>query len=425
MGWRLMGLGLALLAALAGSAGWSHDKGTGKEVPATGKAVPALASIDRLMTSFLAQHDLPGAAVAVARNGRLVYARGFGHADRDKGEVVRPDALFRIASVSKPLTAVAVLQLVERGKLKLNDHVFKVLGLEEPKEPQVPFDPRWKYVTILELLQHTGGWDRDKAFDPMFVSPDIVRTLKVPPPALPDAIIRYMLRRPLQFDPGEGYSYSNFGYCLLGRIIEKASGQSYEEYVRKEVLAPLGVKQLRLGKTLPAERARGEVKYYVGAKKTTGRAVMGPNLGKQVPLPYGAWCIEAMDAHGGWLATAPDLVRFAAAFEDPARCPLLGKNSIDRMFGRPRGVAGFKKNGKPRESYYGCGWEVVTIGPGQFNYWHTGLLDGTSTLLVHRFDGLTWAILFNGTGPKDTPAGLIDGLMHEAVDAVKNWPRGP
>jgi N-acyl-D-amino-acid deacylase len=393
-------------------------------VEATGRVDRRLASFDRLMTDFLNEHELPGAALAVSRNGRLVYSRGFGHADREAKQAVQPEALFRIASISKPLTAVAVLQLAERGRLKLDEPVFPVLKLQEPKGKGIVFDPRWKTVTILHLLQHRGGWDRDQSFDPMFRSPTIVKELNVPPPADPPAIIRYMLRQPLQFDPGSKDVYSNFGYCLLGRVIEKVSGQSYEEYVRKEVLAPLGIHTMRLGATLPEKRARGEVKYYV-ANNGTGTAVMGPRLGQPVPSPYGAWCLESMDAHGGWLASAPDLVRFISAFGDPRRCKILKLKSIEIMLARPPGAAGFEADGKPRDAYYACGWMVRPIGnTGRANIWHGGSLDGTSTLLVGRHDGLSWAVLFNSrdSAKKKDPAGTIDSLLHEAADAVQTLP---
>jgi N-acyl-D-amino-acid deacylase len=182
---------------------------------------------------------------------------------------------------------------------------------------------------------------------------------------------------------------------------------------------------MRLGATLPEKRARGEVKYYV-RKDQTGPAVMGPNLGKQVPQPYGAWCLESMDAHGGWLASASDLVRFAAAFNDPQHCKILNRKSIEILFARPPGAAGHKPDGKPLDAYYACGWMVRPIGgAGAANTWHTGSLDGTSTLLMRRHDGLTWAALFNSrnNAKKFAPAAAIDPLLHEAADAVKNWPR--
>src|SRR5580700_8452025 len=197
-------------------------------IVATGKTDPRLISFDRLVLAFLQENDVPGAQLAVAKNGRVRYSRGFGFADRDKKETVQPTSLFRIASISKSITAVAVMRLVEQGKIKLDDKVFEVLKLEQPKS--VNFDERWKQVTIRHLLQHTGGWDKEKSFDPLNHSWQIVKELNSKQPVTPSEIVRYMLGKPLQFDPGSEYHYGNFGYCLLGRVIEKVSGLSYEEY---------------------------------------------------------------------------------------------------------------------------------------------------------------------------------------------------
>lgn len=391
-------------------------------IPVTGREEARFASVDKLVMSFLDEHKLPGAAVAIARNGRVVYARGFGFADAEAKSPVQPDSLFRVASISKPVTAAAVLQLVGRGKLKLDELVFDVLQLKEPTGQEIAFDPRWKKVTIDHLLHHTGGWDRARAFDPMFASPKVVAELGVPPPASPDAIIQYMLRRPLQFDPGSEFAYSNFGYCLLGRVIEKRSGMGYEAYVREQVLKPLGIEGMQLGRTLFADRAKGEVRYHQPGAEPA-KAIMGPEIGKPVPLPYGVWCVESMDSHGGWIGAAPDLAKFASAFEDPAKCKLLQKREAEEMFAPPAAPVSRTESGTLKNRYYACGWQVVSAGEGRFNYYHTGSLDGTSTILVHRHDGLSWAILFNSRGGKTPPAVLIDPLMHKAVDEVKDWPK--
>ena len=385
------------------------------ELPVSGTDQAELASFDELMTTFVREQQVPGAALAVTKDSRLVYARGFGLADRQRQQPVQPTALFRIASISKPVTAVAVLQLVERKKLTLNAGVCDVLALPEPS------DARWKQITILHLLQHTGGWDRDKAFDPMFRSVLIARALKVPPPAEPRHIIQYMVGQPLDFDPGSRYAYSNFGFCLLGRVIERVAGIAYERYVQQEVLAPLGVRRMRLGKTLPAERVGDEVVYYGHGNAP---AVVGA-IGTLVPWPYGAWFLEAMDAHGGWIASAVDLVRFASAFDVPQACPILRPESIATMFGRPEGAAGYEVGGKPKVAYYGCGWQVRTLRrEGEINTWHTGSLDGTSTLLVRRYDGKNWAVLFNTRNAPDGHrlADKIDHLLHQAADRVRSWP---
>src|SRR5262249_9689546 len=201
------------------------------------------------------------------------------------------------------------------GKLKLTDRVLDIIQPRPHLESEY-LDPRWQEVTILQLLQHTGGWNRDKTFDPMFRSRQIANALDIKTPPKQEDIIRYMLGRPLDFDPGTDDAYSNFGYCLLGRVIEKVGGQPYGDHVRQEVLAPLGIRDMRLGKTLLSERAPHEVRYY-DEKQRTGPAVLGPQIGEPVPLPYGAWSIETMDSHGGWIGSAVDLVCFASAFDDP------------------------------------------------------------------------------------------------------------
>ncbi len=269
-----------------------------KKIPITGAADPDLAPFDDLMLKFMADNQVPGAALAVAKDGKLVYARGFGHADQQLGLPVQPGLRFRVASISKPITAAMVLRLIELGLLKMDDPVFEFLKITLPADA----DPRLKKITIKHLLQHTGGFDRDKLFDPMFRPILIAKVQGVKPPAGPTDIIHYMTKQKLDFDPGERYAYSNFGYCILGRVIERATGQSYEAAVQKHVFDPIGVKNTQLGHTLTAAKNES---HYFDAKNRTAKAIMGPDFGKPVPLPYGTWHLETMDAHGGWISSAP------------------------------------------------------------------------------------------------------------------------
>jgi N-acyl-D-amino-acid deacylase len=133
---------------------------TARATGATGQAQAGLAPFDELIESLLRKYDLPGAALAVVKDGRLVVARGYGLADKEQRRAVQPDSLFRIASLSKPFTSAAILTLVERGRLRLDDRAFPLLALGEPS------DPRLNTITIRELLLHAGGWDRDASFDP-------------------------------------------------------------------------------------------------------------------------------------------------------------------------------------------------------------------------------------------------------------------
>jgi N-acyl-D-amino-acid deacylase len=414
-----------LIRCLAGLLGFAVLSADASQLPETGESFKTLRPFDNLMRRFVSKNKIPGAALAVAKDGRLIYARGFGYADRERREPVQPASLFRIASISKPLTAVAIMQLVENGKLKLEDKVFSILTHKAHLATGTKIDPRLAEITIQQLLQHQGGWDRGRSFDPMFRPVKIANTLGVNPPAKADHIIRYMMGRKLDFSPDSQFAYSNFGYCLLGRVIEQVSGSDYEKYMRNEVLKPLGIHSMHIGKSLLKNRAKDEVRYYT-RNNSTASAVMGKQIGKPVLRPYGAWYLEAMDSHGAWIASAVDLVRFGSAVEYFDSSKVLTKKSIGKMVARPKGIAGHDKTGKPKATYYGFGWAIRPVrNTGKFNRWHSGGLDGTSTILVLRHDGLCWAALFNTnqTPDKKRPGKKIDPLIHKAADAVKAWPK--
>ena len=240
----------------------------------------------------------------------------------------------------------------------------------------------------------------------------------------PDDIVRYMMGQPLDFDPGTKFVYSNLGYLVLGRIIEAVTGQRYEQWVRQNVLAPVGITRMELGRGLPEDRAAGEVQYF-DSRKRTGTCLYPPKVGTRVPLPDGANNIEGYEAHGGWIASAVDLVRFASAFDVENKSPLLNAKSIREMWAQARRRGWIGPTNQPKASYYGCGWNVRPTGSGgKLNAWHTGLIPGTSTLLVRRHDNLNWAVLFNteANAERKVLADLIDGPMHDAANAVKKWP---
>ena len=154
--------------------------------------------------------------------------------------------------------------------------------------------------------------------------------------------------------------------------------------------------------------------------------MVGDRPADKVPRPYGAWYLEAMDSHGGWIASAVDLVRFASAVENTRHSKLLSERSVRAMFAPPDGPPGHADSGRPKPVYYGLGWSVRRVDDqGKINRWHAGRLDGSSTLLVIRHDGLCWAVLFNtsATPRGPAPAQEIDPLVHKAADQVKRWPR--
>ncbi len=232
------------------------------DLPTSGQFYPALQSFDEAVTGFMKRHEIPGGALAVLQDGRLLYARGYGFADRERKTVVQPTSLFRLASVSKPITAVAIMTLVEKKKLELDAKVLELLKLEPFLKADQQEDPRIRNITVRHLLQHSAGWNRDKSGDIMFKHFQIAKDMGIPSPPDHTSLIRWGLGQPLDTEPGKAYAYSNFGFCILGRVIEKVSGMTYEDYVRLNVLAPMGITGMRIGAGHLSERAENEVCYY-------------------------------------------------------------------------------------------------------------------------------------------------------------------
>ena len=268
----------------------------------------------------------------------------------------------------------------------------------------------------MHLLRHRGGWDRAKSFDPMFRQTIVAKHVGKSTPVGPEDIIRYMLTKPLDHDPGAKYAYSNFGYSLLGRIIEEVTGRDYERYVLDEVLRPLKITTMKIGSTRLEELGSRETRYYTRSGQKMN-SILEP--GKQVTEPYGRWHLESFDAHGGWISSAPDLIRFASAFDDPDRCPLMPAERIRQMFVP---IDDKEVDQVNLHRYYGCGWSIVLWERGRrYNAFHSGLLAGTSTMVVRRHDGYNWAVLFNTD--KDAKgnalSSVIDPLLHQAVNASR------
>ncbi len=385
----------------------------GEEICRTGTEVKEFDCFDRRITDLMKKYELPGGTAAVAKDGRLVYARGFGWADRKNRVPMQPTALMRIASISKPFTAATILLLVEQGRLKLSDPILpylKKFGADTEKH----LDPRWRQITIEQLLRHTAGFDRNKSLDPMFI-PQLPK-----PPLDRAAIIRYMLGRPLDFDPGTRYAYSNFGYCMLGRVIEAVTGKPYEDAVREMVLRPAGITRMKLGKTRRADRAPGEVVYHTREHEKRVRSVF-PEEKELVDEPYGGFYLEALDSHGGWIASAADLVRFAAALDGQRRPRILKPESIAKTASLSDPPV---YTGKGTNRYYGLGWVIVLQPRG--NYWfHDGLLAGTRTMLIRYHHGIVMAALFNGqSAEKGNFYGELLQTLLKAADEVKEWPKG-
>ncbi len=351
---------------------WVKDDLADPPLPRTGPFRQDLAAFDRVMQRFLREGDIPAGTLAVIKGGQLVLWRGYGHADRERTRPISPGAPLRLASLSKPITAAAIRKLIREGKLRPDARVYALLlGLAPPRGRKL--DPRWKNVAVQHLLDHQGGWDSEATFDPMFRPLVIATALGKPGPATAEDVVHYMAGEPLQFAPGSKTVYSNFGYCLLGRVIEKVTGQTYIDYVQKEIAALLGLKSVALARTLPADRADKEPFY---ADPGTGRNVMKPGSKEEVPAPDGTFFMEALDAHGGLIASAQDYAKFMKVY----------------------GLDGDLAKEGASESFFGS-------------------LPGTWTVALRRPNGTIIVALFNHSpDPARFDASRIRELLSEADD---------
>jgi N-acyl-D-amino-acid deacylase len=385
----------------------------------TGETRPELAAFDALVADRLEAWNIPGGQLAIARGDRLIYNRGFGYASIEDDEIVQPDARFRIASTTKPITTAAALRLIDAGKLTLDTPVFPLLDMEPIAN--APYDPRLDRITVEHLLTHSGGWNSADGFDPQYTPwPQFISQLigaECPPS--PETIIRYMLSVPLDFDPGTKSAYSNFGFNVLGRVIEKVSGQSFEHYI-EQMLATANITSMTVGGTLLDERLPREVRYY-GAPDAAFVPSLYPS-GGFITEGYGGFYVPALDAHGGLISTAADLVRFALAVDGTRGTPLLTPETVKVMESTARPPSAYAGAGNA-EGGFGLGWNMRKTDDG-YEWSHAGALTGsTASWLVRQADGTTIGVVFNSL-PTDYGAffsDLFPALQQSATD-VSNWP---
>jgi CubicO group peptidase (beta-lactamase class C family) len=339
------------------------------------------AAIEAIAMRFLKQFNVPGLAVAFSHKGRMAHEAGFGYANEQHFERVKPASRFRIASISKSITSVAIFTLVDQGRLSLSDNVFGAGGRLDV-EPFREVAAEYESITVHHLLTHmSGGWGPANG-DPMFEAPELGHT---------ELIARTLSGYQLLTVPGTTFRYSNFNYCLLGRIIERVSGIPYADYVQQAVLVPSRAGGVRIAGNGIADRADDEVTYYANNDER----------------PYGM-NVARMDSHGGWIASAGDLVRFAMRVSATKAVPgILSGKAVEAM---TQTVAG--------SGNYACGWAVNDVP----NWWHNGSLPGTYGLLVHTASGLCWAALTNMR--TDGIDGAVDAMMWEMARAVPAWKAG-
>lgn len=367
----------------------------GQVIPTTGDGCTA--PVRELMVDLMTRYQVTNAAIGVSFNGRLVATCG-GGAQQGSNSAIHPNTLFRIASLTKPITAVSVLKLVDQGRLSLEAKLVDLLPEILPAGG--PTDARINAITVRMLLQHSGGWDRNVAPDPMFRSALISQAEGLRGPAQTATVARYMMKQPLQFAPGTKYAYSNFGYALLGLIVQKVSGLPYERFVREEVFAPVGARGMRIGRTLPEGRTvnSSNPRWTEVTYRSPGNASSVFPFQNSVPWPYGGWYLEAMEAHGGWIASVVDMLRFLEGIDGRGGTRLLSQAAFAELTKRPE-----LPEWATGAVWYGLGFLARTSGS-DYTLWHDGSLDGATTYMARFGSGYSYVALFN-TRPTGAGAG--------------------
>lgn len=354
-------LALALFTGCSKSKDKPDTDGPGNQVD--------IAAIDNAVSAFMTTYQIPGVSIAITKNEKLVYLKSYGQIGASDNTPVSNNSLFRVASVSKPVTAVGIMKLLEAGKLTLDSKVFgtgSILGNDYPTTQLANLTD----ITVRHLLHHTVGvWGND-GNDPMFKNPSMNH----------EQLIKWTLDN-YPATTGRGtYRYSNFGYCLLGRIIEKLSGKTYEQFIKDEVLVPCGITTMAIAGSTISDRKPNEV-FYAGQ---SGYSAYSYNMPR-------------MDAHGAWIASAKDLAKFMVKVDGFTNKPdILLPATITTMTTR-----------SVPSSNYAAGWGVNNAN----HWWHTGSLPGTAAQIIRANNGFSWVILCNSRSYASGFDGAMDGLF--------------
>ena len=374
---RIFILFSALILLLAGCSGKGRApyKIEGINSVITNEMSSGADKLDKDMRIFMQRWWIKGLSLSVMRGDSLLYAKGYGKADEDVPMSVAH--IMRIASVSKLITAAGIMKLQEQGKLKLSDKVFGPTGiLNEAAFTAAIKDKNYFKITVEDLLRHESGLSIRRG-DPMFTTRDIMYIYHLKEAPDHETLTRLMLTRPLGYQPGKSRQYNNFGYMLLGMIIEKVTGQDYEKWINKEILEPSGCLDMHLANTYYKDKYPNEVRYYM--QDNDPLVPEFNNSGDSVVRCYGGSDVRALGGAGAWVASTPELARFVASIDgNPRVKDILSIKSVRAMT---------IDNG---EHKYGLGWNDIG------DTWiRTGSLAGTNAI-VYRFpDGECWILVSN------------------------------
>ena len=391
------------LVTVRGTAGALSATASVTIFPGAGVRVPLLSRLDSVVISEMVRLGEPGGAVAVVKDGRLVLSRTYGYADTAAKRIPTLNDKWRIGSVSKPLTALGIMKLVQNGSLTLDEAAAPRLGAV-PVLPGKTQDPRFANITIRHLLQHAAGWNVNRNVDDsVFAYVYSARTV--------DAVQLSRVGRgvALANDPGAVHAYTNYAFLLLGRIIEQVTGQSYQSWMQANILGAVGATGMKFGVTPVAQRDPLEVVPYDRRVPITGFYGVGtwPNVGAAQ---------EYAEASGQWIGSSVDLVRVLAALDGtPTRPDLLSSSTLSTMWTRPPVLfpgAGY---------FYSLGWENTPV-TGGFAREHVGGQDGGDAWMSLFPNGAGIAVQFNLTRGQGTGGGTAEAAIRSVFAGITVWP---
>jgi len=389
-----------------GSATFEIDVGAGPRVA-------ALEVFDDEIPDLMDEFDIAGASFGVMKDGRLVGYRSYGYADVDLMQETEPSSLFRYASLSKGITGTAIMALVDDGLLSLDDKVFTILDHLAPL-PGETADPRLADITVRQALSHSHGWRFTVNEDPLWRGRAVSDAFGGPYPATQEMYARFWMGLPLNFDPGNGFSYGQIGYVLAQLVIEEVTGLDYESYLRDNVLAPLVAAQ-QTGRTERAGRLPGEVTYYYPGTAQNNMAATG-----DAPFSYGWNDIEGSAAAAGWVGTAVDYLRVVGGIDGDATRPDLFSEALVQQLYAPA----FELN---PNLVYGLGFYSEGGWPNPLVS-HSGATIGTANTTRRYENGVTVVILTNASPTQEISVfngawwGGLRTTLDDAVAAVTEWP---
>ena len=356
--------------------------------------IPSLLAMDKKVNAYLRKWQMKGASLAITRGDSLVYAKGYGWADEENGLEMSPRHILRMASVSKLITAAGIMVLHDRGDLNIKDTVFGPSGiLNDSTITALIKDKNYYKITVEHLMRHQGGFRRD----PLFSSRDVMNQLQLDHAPEAEDFYRVVLNRRLKFAPGSWQSYSNFGYLLLSKVIEKVSGMPYEEFIRTEVLAPAGCYDMHIAGTYYEDKRDNEVRYYT--HEGDGKYIEEYNNSNViVERCYGGNNIPMLSGAGAWCGSPAEIARFVASIDGRSEVPdIISKESVELM------------TGYYDRDTFSLGWNDTHPDKG---WSRSGTLSGTTALVKLFPDGECWVFISNTStwkGPRQ--ANYTDALF--------------